>query len=165
MIKSLWLIALLLISGCEDSSTSKTSITKAANHHIEGLVTDRDGPLTSGKIIVKNKNGEMLTSTELKGNANYAVTIPANSSYPLFLEITAPDELLEAVIIDSATTTMDISRMSTLVVRSARDLGGFTKENMARAAQMAIAQSRTKGGTNTTQGFNGDPTKQYGGWH
>ena len=93
------------------------------------------------------------------------MNIPADTAYPVFLEIAGHDELLEAVVIDSSAVKQDITPMSSLVVRSARDLGGVTKENMARAAINAISQSKTAGGKGTAAGFKGDPTKQYGGWH
>lgn len=155
---------LLLLSGCSESSNDKrTSI--GAYSRIEGIVTDRDGPITSGKIIIKDKNGAAITSITLNGDSKYSADIPANAAYPVFLEIKRDDELLEAVILDPTAVKQDITPMSSLVVRSARDLGGVTKENMARAAINAISQSKTASGKNTTAGFKGDPTKQYGGWH
>ncbi|MEQ1528023.1 MAG: hypothetical protein ABL925_01810, partial [Methylococcales bacterium] len=66
---------------------------------------------------------------------------------------------------DASVVQQDITHMSSLVVRSARDLGGINKENMVSAAGNAIAQSRTTNGSSTSVGFKGDPTKQYGGWH
>lgn len=155
---------LLLLGGCGESSNDKGPATGTYSH-IEGIVTDRDGPITSGKIIIKDKNGAAVTSVALNGESRYSVNIPADTAYPVFLEIAGHDELLEAVVIDSSAVKQDITPMSSLVVRSARDLGGVTKENMARAAINAISQSKTAGGKGTAAGFKGDPTKQYGGWH
>jgi hypothetical protein len=155
---------LLLLGGCGESSNDKRASTGAYSR-IEGIVTDRDGPITSGKIIIKDKNGAAITSVTLNGDSKYSADIPANAAYPVFLEIDERDELLEAVVLDPTAVKQDITPMSSLVVRSARDLGGVTKENMARAAINAISQSKTAGGKNTTAGFKGDPTKQYGGWH
>ncbi|WP_020157566.1 MULTISPECIES: hypothetical protein [Methylobacter] len=154
----------LLLGGCSDSSNDKGSAAQAYSH-IEGVVSDRDGPVISGEVAVKDKNGVPVTSVVLNGDSQYSVNIPANTAYPVFLEITGHDELLEAVVIDPSAVKQDITPMSTLVVRSARDLGGVTKENMARAAINAISQSKTASGKGTTAGFKGDPTKQYGGWH
>jgi hypothetical protein len=155
---------LLLLGGCGESSNDKGASTGNYSR-IEGIVTDRDGSITSGKIIIKDKNGAAITSVTLSGDSKYSADIPANAAYPVFLEIEGHDELLEAVVLDPAAVKQDITPMSSLVVRSARDLGGITKENMARAAINAISQSKTAGGKNTTAGFKGDPTKQYGGWH
>jgi hypothetical protein len=155
---------LLLLGGCGESSNDKGASTGAFSR-IEGIVTDRDGPITSGKIMIKDKNGAAITSVTLNGDSKYSADIPANAAYPVFLEIDGHDELLEAVVLDPTAVKQDITPMSSLVVRSARDLGGVTKENMARAAINAISQSKTASGKNTTAGFKGDPTKQYGGWH
>jgi hypothetical protein len=155
---------LLLLGGCSESSNDKRA-SIGAYSRIEGIVTDRDGPITSGKIIIKDKNGAAITSVTLNGDSKYSADIPANAAYPVFLEIEGHDELLEAVVLDPTAVKQDITPMSSLVVRSARDLGGITKENMARAAINAISQSKTASGKNTTAGFKGDPTKQYGGWH
>jgi len=106
-----------------------------------------------------------LTTVKLKGDSRYSVNIPSNAAYPLLLAIPAHDEVLEAVVMDPAAVKQDITHMSSLVVRAARDMGGFTKENMARAAIGAISQSKTSSGSKTSAGFSGDPTKQYGGWH
>jgi hypothetical protein len=154
----------LLLSGCSDSSNDKGAAAQAYSH-IEGVVSDRDGPVISGEIAVKDKNGVLVTSVALNGDAQYSANIPANTAYPVFLEITGHDGLLEAVVIDPSAVKQDITPMSSLVVRSARDLGGVTKENMAKAAINAISQSKTAGGKGTSAGFKGDPTKQYGGWH
>ena len=92
--------------------------------------------------MVKDANRKTLASTELQGDSKYAITIPANSAYPVTLEIAVDGDLLEAVVMGPASTLQDISTMSTLVVRSARDLGGITKQNMAQAAINAIRQNR-----------------------
>ncbi|WAK00774.1 hypothetical protein [Methylobacter sp. YRD-M1] len=155
---------LLLLGGCGESSNDK-GVSAGNYSRIEGIVTDRDGPITSGKVIIKDKNGAAITSATLNEDSRYSVDIPANTAYPVVLEIEGHDELLEAVVLDPTAVKQDITPMSSLVVRSARDLGGVTKENMARAAINAISQSKTASGKNTTAGFKGDPTKQYGGWH
>jgi len=156
--------AALMLGGCGESPNGKGPATVAYSH-VEGIVTDRDGPVTSGKITVKDKNGAAVATVLLDGDSKYSVNIPANTAYPIYLEVAGHDELLEAVVIDASAVKQDITPMSSLVVRSARDLGGVTKENMARAAINAISQSKTAGGKGTTAGFKGDPTKQYGGWH
>ena len=155
------LLPLLWVAGCGDASTGKS--TQVAR--IAGVVTERDKPVTEGKIIAKDKNGMMVASTELKGGSNYSITIPASAAYPITLEIAVDDSLLEAVVMNPASAQQDISTMSTLVVQSARNLGGISKENMAQAAINAIRQNKKASGKGTSAGFKGDPTKQYGGWH
>ena len=162
--KLIGLTAILMVSGCGDSSSPKVTATGKTDQ-IEGIVADRDGPVINGDIVVKDKNGAILTTVKLKGDSRYSVNIPSNAAYPLLLAIPAHDEVLEAVVMDPAAVKQDITHMSSLVVRAARDMGGFTKENMARAAIGAISQSKTSSGSKTSAGFSGDPTKQYGGWH
>lgn len=160
-INLIMLSILLSIASCGDTSKDKSpQITR-----IEGIVTERDEPVTQGKILAKDRNGRMIASTELKGSENYSITIPGNAAYPITLEIAVDDTLLEAVVMSSSSALQDISTMSTLVVQSARNLGGITKENMAQAAINAIRQNQKASGKGTSAGFKGDPTKQYGGWH
>ncbi len=164
LFKFVGLAGLLLLLGCGDKSSGKLTAAGKMDQ-IEGIVADRDGPVTSGNIAVKDNNGATLATVTLKGDSSYSVNIPANAAYPLLLVIPAHDEVLEAVVMDASAVKQDITHMSSLVVRAARDMGGFTKEHMARAAIGAISQSKTSSGTNTSAGFSGDPTKQYGGWH
>ena len=161
VVKLIMVLPVLWGAGCGDSSTGKSN--QAA--HLQGVVTERDNPVSQGKIIAKDKNGMVVASTELKGNSNYSITIPGNAVYPLVLEIAIDDDLLEAVVMDPSSAQQDISTMSTLVVQSARNLGGINKENMAQAAINAIRQNKKSSGKGTSAGFKGDPTKQYGGWH
>ena len=161
LVNFLILFSLVWVAGCGDSSNGKS--TQVAR--INGVVTERDEPVTQGKIIAKDKNGSAIASTELKGDPNYSITIPGNASYPITLEIAVDDTLLEAIVMNSSSALQDISTMSTLVVQSARNLGGINKENMAQAAINAIRQNKKASGKGTSAGFKGDPTKQYGGWH
>jgi len=152
----------LLIVACGDGSLNKN----AKNDRISGIVEDRSGPVSRGKLEVTDTNGNILVSTELKGKDRYAVTIPAMAKYPIVLKvITGDGKVLEAVAMDATSEKQDITVMSTLVVKSARDLGGISQQNMAQAAINAIRQNRKKSGKGTSTGFKGDPTKQYGGWH
>lgn len=153
----------MLLMGCEKDAATKISPNNIS--HVQGIVADRDGPVTKGKVSVTDNNGNAIATITLNGTAAYSVDLPANTAYPVLLACAVADELLEAVIIDNSVQQQDLTHMSSLVVRSARDLGGITKANMARAAGNAIAQSRTSNSTSTSVGFNGDPTKQYGGWH
>lgn len=162
--KIMGLSAFLVLGGCGDQSSSKVAGTGKVDQ-IEGIVADRDGPVVSGSVAVKDKNGATLATVAIQEDSRYSVSIPANTAYPLLLEVPAHGEVLEAVVMDPSAVKQDITHMSSLVVRAARDMGGFTKENMARAAIGAISQSKTSSGTKTSAGFSGDPTKQYGGWH
>ncbi len=153
---------LLMLSGCDNATNTSSA---SAKKMIEGVVSYQGELITQGVVEVKDANDQLVARTTINNDAKYRVEIPKNSSYPLLLQVTGQKELLEAVIIDSNAVLQDITSLSTLVVRSARDLGGLTKENMAKAAIHAIQQSKKSSGKRTSTGFKGDPTKQYGGWH
>ncbi|WP_431064251.1 hypothetical protein [Methylotuvimicrobium sp.] len=155
-----------VVAACGDSSSSAKQVGVNSSHVIEGTVTDRDELIVSGKIVAKDKNGATIATAEPDQEAHYLIALPPGSAYPVTLEIAVDkNTLLEAVVMDSALAMQDISTMSTLVVESARNLGGLTKQNMAQAAINAIRQNKKSSGKGTSTGFKGDPTKQYGGWH
>ena len=156
------LLAVIVIAGCGDG----TSTTNAKVGRIKGMVVDRDGPVKNGKLEVTDTNGNIVATTELKGKERFSVTIPGSTVYPVVIKVTPEEgDPLEAVVMDSLAENHDVTIMSTLVVESARNLGGIKKENMAQAAINAIRQNKKASGKGTSTGFKGDPTKQYGGWH
>ncbi len=162
----LLLAALVLLTGCGDSSTSSgKSEVSAATVRLRGIVANREGLLSEGQVVIRDSNGRTITTVQLQGQKGYTATIPADTSYPIMLSVSDDGKELRAVVLNPETEKQDITIMSTLVVESAENLGGFTRENMARAATNAINQSRTKSGKGTVAGFKGDPTKQFGGWH
>ncbi|MDP2180544.1 hypothetical protein [Methylicorpusculum sp.] len=154
----------LLLFGCGENSGNKSQPAVSAAH-IEGVVTDRDEPVTQGKILAKDAGGKTVATSDVTNDSKFAITLPASAQYPVVLEVTAGDSVLEAVVLDPMPAQLDISTMSSLVVQSARDIGGITKANMAQAAINAIRQNKKASGKSTSAGFKGDPTKQYGGWH
>lgn len=158
------LLAMLTISACGNDSGGKSS-AGATPSVITGLASNRDGVIASGQVDVKTLSGQQVTKTNLSANGEFKVTVPAGTNYPILLTVQDEDDLLEAVVMSPLAQKQDISDMSTLVVKSARDLGGINKENMARAAINAIRQNKKSSGSGTSAGFKGDPTKQYGGWH
>ncbi len=161
----LLLMPVLFMTGCGDSSTSGKPALSGAAVQLRGIVANREGLVSEGQVVIKDSNGRTLATVQLQGEKGYTATIPANTSYPIMLSVSNEGKQLRAVVLNPETEKQDITIMSTLVVESAENLGGFTRENMARAATNAINQSRTKSGKGTVAGFKGDPTKQFGGWH
>jgi len=159
------LMPVLLMTGCSDSSTSGKPALSSAAVQLRGIVANREGLVGEGQVVIKDSNGRTITTVKLQGEKGYTATIPANTSFPIILSVSNEGKQLRAVVLNPETDKQDITIMSTLVVESAENLGGFTRENMARAATNAINQSRTKSGKGTVSGFKGDPTKQFGGWH
>lgn len=155
----------VLLSGCGDSSKTQQQAV-SATHAIEGIVTVRDQPIADGKILAKDKQGVEIARSQSDREGHYSIALPAGTQYPVTLTVAVDnDTTLEAAVMDSSLVQQDISTMSTLVVESARNLGGLTKQNMAQAAINAIRQNKKASGKGTSTGFKGDPTKQYGGWH
>ena len=158
---SLVVITLLLIACDGNQSSESGSKVKTIN----GSVSFRHEPITEGTVIVKDSSGQTISSIELNGKSHYSVNITGNADYPIILSLSYNDKELRAVVISDHTNRQDLSSMSTLVVESAENLGGFTHENMLIAAKNAINSSQTRSGKGTQAGFKGDPTKQFGGWH
>ncbi len=161
----LLMMPVLFVAGCGDSSTPGKPGLSGAAVQLRGIVANREGPVSAGQVVIRDSNGRTIATVQLQGQKGYSATIPANTSYPIILSVSNEGKELRAVVLNPETEKQDITVMSTLVVESAENLGGFTRENMARAATNAINQSRTKSGKGTVAGFKGDPTKQFGGWH
>lgn len=154
------------LTGCGDSTSSSASKTVSVDS-IEGLVINEAGPVASGKIEGKDRDGRVIAKTELNGDGHYKLVIPVGSAYPLVLHAypSGSDETLTAVVTSELAEEQDISQVSTIVVETAMSLGGLTEANIAKAAGAAIAQRKNSGGAGSSAGFKGDPTKHYGGWH
>lgn len=133
---------------------------------VSGIVADREGLFPAATVTAKTLDGATITQAQTDEQGEYQLVLPKGTAFPVLLHSQGRDgKLIEAVILNESVPRQDLTRMSTLVVASARNLGGITAENMVRAAANAIQQSRTMGGKQTVAGFKGDPTKQYGGWH
>jgi hypothetical protein len=152
----------MLLIACDGSNSSDSSMKVKT---ISGTVSYRHEPITEGTVIVKDSNGQTITSSKLQGESHYSVNLPGNVDYPIMLSFKYKDDELRAVVISAQTDRQDLSSMSTLVVEYAENLGGFSHDNMLTAARNAINSSQTKSGKGTQAGFKGDPTKQFGGWH
>lgn len=160
------ILAVSILTACGESSHVTEQAAIGSEQIVEGIVTDRDKLIVEGEVVAKDKNGAIIATTKPDREGKYSIVLPSGSSYPVILEIAVDQETtLQAVVLDSSLAQQDISTMTTLVVESAINLGGLTKQNMAQAAINAIRQNKKASGKGTSTGFKGDPTKQYGGWH
>jgi hypothetical protein len=161
-------VSVLALTACGPSPTPGTSgRSAAAESKITGLVLSEGGPVAKAAIEARDRNGNIVARTELGGDAHYSVKIPAGAAYPLVLTA-APEgapAALKAAVTNDLVTEQDISPVTTIVVDTALSLGGLTEANLAKAAGAAISQRKSSGGSGSSSGFKGDPTKQYGGWH
>ena len=159
-----WFVwVLLILSGCEDGGgPASTGAARIALH-----VLSDEGPVDRARIAVEDRAGKEVAAAELSGEPRVLVAIPAGADYPLIIKAYPADSSgpLKAAVTSALVTEQDVSPVTTLVVDAALSFGGLTAENLAKAAGAAIAQRRTSGGSGTSSGFKGDPTKQYGGWH
>lgn len=165
----LTLLCGLSLMACEETpSVKQTSVSSFATRAVtvSGIVADREGLFAEATVIAQTLEGATITATQADAQGEYQLVLPKGTHFPVLLRSEGRDgKPIEAVILNEEVPQQDLTRMSTLVVASARNLGGITPENMVRAAANAIQQSRTTSGKQTVAGFKGDPTKQYGGWH
>lgn len=161
--------SMALATGCDSTAPGPgASSTSVSQTRLFGHVLNDDGPVTQAKIEARDAKGAVAARTELKGEAAYSLSIPAGTPYPLVITAypeAAPNQPLKAVVAAPHASEQDLSPVTTIIVDTALSLGGLTEANIAKAAGAAIAQRKSSGGSGTTQGFKGDPTKQYGGWH
>ncbi|GAB4366342.1 MAG: hypothetical protein Kow0060_23920 [Methylohalobius crimeensis] len=152
----------LVLAGCGNGTDSVSSGPAT----IRGQVISDQGPVKTAAIKAVDSRNRTLATTEVGRDAHFRIQLPADTAYPVVLTATLPNgKTLEAVAGGSLVSEQNISSYTDLVVKSARQLGGLTPENIARAAGGAINQRPSQGGKRSSTGFKGDLTKQYGGWH
>ncbi len=131
---------------------------------LTGSVQNEKGSVLEGEIKVVDSSGRVVATTRLENSKNYRVEIPAGTILPIVLTATAKssNEKLKAVVITPAGSRYDISPLTTKIAKRAKELGGYTYNNLAMAAGNTVG---VPDANKTSTGFRGDPTKQYGGWH
>lgn len=157
----------LALTACGPSPSTGSSGGAAVEIKITGLVLNEDNPVTKAKIEAQDGKGATVAKTEVSGDGHYSLTLPAGTAYPVVLSAQpeAEPKPLKAVVTSDLVSEQDISTVTTIVVDTAMSLGGLTEANLAKAAGAAISQRKSSGGSGSSSGFKGDPTKQYGGWH
>ncbi len=160
-------VLLILIAGLVAGCGSDTTPSAAAGSvTIRGLVSDDRGPVPFAEIEATDEDGRLKATATAEQDGHFQITIPPTAPYPLLLVAKLPNgkELL-AVVTSNQVVEQDISPYTDLVVKNARQLGGLTPGNIAKAAGAAINMRPSQGGKRSSTGFKGDLTKQYGGWH
>ena len=172
-ITGLCLVAIWL-NGCDSKPQTTSSLltsTRVEHYvqtaHLQGLVSNDQGPVKTGIIKALTEKGEILASVELQGQARYQLEVPAGTALPVILAYypsahAGDEQRMTTVAIHVNTSKYDINPASTRISQQAKALGGYTHSNWVRAAESSgIVPADNK----TTAGFRGDPTTQYGGWH
>jgi hypothetical protein len=152
-----------LLSACDSKAPSPKA---RSDHLVRGVVFNEEGPVTKGRLEATDSRSAIVGKTELNGDSHYTIKLPPGSAYPVVITAyPAQGEPLKAVVTNDLVEEQDVSDVTSLVVDAAINLGGLTDANLAKAAGAAISQRKSSGGTGSSTGFKGDPTKQYGGWH
>ncbi len=174
--KKLYLVLFFagILIGCDSNNNSKSQGSSATNvlkHDkavtVTGIVRIGKSRITSGKIEVADTKGTTLTSTHFKNNPTFSVEIPAGTSYPVLLSVypgidASKQTPLKVVVMNPYSTDQVITRTTTAIAEKALSLGGYTVKNMMKATRTT---SPFPDRDTTVEGFNGDPTTKFGGWH
>ncbi len=154
------------MTGCgEDGGTSSSAPAKV-EAKISGRVSNKNGPISEGKLEVKDKSGSVLTSTHFT-DGQYTVTVPSGAVYPILLIAYPPadamlNEPVKAVVTSPIADRMDITAVTNDVVDGAIALGGLTEQNITKASGVAI-NMRQKEGVSAGAGGGGMGAGQSGG--
>lgn len=158
--------------GCGDQKQAKTivplgspkSFQQAKTLH--GTVSDNAGPVKAGSVSLSNEAGKELARVELRDSQRFELEAPAGTVLPLILTYSPADpkstETMTSVVIYPDVSKYDINPTTTAIAKSAKAMGGYTHNNLVRAAENT---AHVPDANKTTSGFRGDPTTQYGGWH
>jgi len=162
------LAGLGLLSGCGDNGSSGGNAPAKTEAKIRGKVSNNNGPIPDGKLEVRDNNGNIVATTHFN-NAQYSITVPAGTAYPILFTATPPDDAcvtdpVKAVVTSSIADEIDITGVTTDVVDGAIALGGITEQNIARASGVAINRRQKEGGISAaTGGSGGGPGNSGGG--
>ena len=130
---------------------------------IGGTVSTGKSLIKTGIVDVTDENGQALKQAVVE-NGHFQVEIPAGTNLPLLLNFSSeaqPEKLVSVVLYEDVKKYF-ISPSTTAIAKAAKAMGGYTRTNLARAAEETI---HTPDANKTTAGWRGDPTTQYGGWH
>lgn len=166
------ILAAILLAGC---GQEQAQTTIAANAPIKtfqqattlrGTVSDNVGPVKAGTVTLSTEAGKALASVELQDSQRYEIQAPAGTRLPVLLTYAPPagksGGTMTSVAIYPEVSKYDINPTTTAIAKSAKAMGGYTHNNLVRAAENT---AHVPDANKTTAGFRGDPTTQYGGWH
>jgi hypothetical protein len=169
------ILASFLLTACDNNDSSRKTILSSNTTvrkydqavTLYGVVSSKEGSVTSGEISATNEKGIVIASTQLKDSDRYSIEIPAGTPLPILITVTpvtkqSDNQTLQVAVIDPTLKKYDISLLTTAIAKKARAMGGYTYINLRQAA---MDSSSAPDANKTTGGFRGDPTRQYGGWH
>lgn len=170
----IFLLAGVFLAGCGNSeqTSSENPLLKnpvkkyTKDTTLSGMVVTDSGPLKTGTVEVTDNKGAVIATALLDDSGRYSVEIPMGTSLPIVLtaypEAGSVNEKLVVAVVEPTLKKYDINTLTTTIAKKAKSLGGYTYANMRQAA---MSSTSIPDANKTTEGFRGDPTKQYGGWH
>ncbi len=170
----IYLLAGVFLAGCGNSeqASSENPLLKnpvkkyTKDTTLSGMVSSDTGPVKTGKVEVTDNKGAIIATVLLDDSGRYSVVIPMGTQLPIVLaaypEADPNNEKLMVAVVEPTLKKYDINTLTTKIAGKAQSLGGYTYANMRQAA---MSSTSTPDANKTTEGFRGDPTKQYGGWH
>jgi hypothetical protein len=163
----------MFLSACDNASKSQSSapassLTSTAAVTLRGQIRNDKGTFKSGSLSAADFQNRQVAQVQWQDdNGRFSIEIPAGTGFPVLLTAKASHEgskleTLVAAVISPTMTKHDITPNSTMVAQKAKALGGYTTQNMMQATLDTVKRPQ---GDRTVEGFRGDPTKQFGGWH
>ncbi len=155
-----------LLTACGDGGGSSSSAPANMEAKISGKVSNKNGPISEGKLEVKDKSGALVAATHFT-DGQYSISVPAGAVYPILLIAHPPADAMlndpvKAVVTSPIADRMDITAVTTDVVDGAIALGGLTEQNITKASGVAI-NMRQKEGVSAGAGGGGMGPGQSGG--
>lgn len=164
----LLLLIVLLVSGCEQSQKT-TSFTQSTikkfskDTTLEGTVSTGRMLIKTGTVEITDEKGQKIKEVTVE-NGHFLTAIPAGTQLPLLLNFTSkthPEKMVSVVLYENITKYF-IDPSTTAIAKAAKEMGGYNRANLTRAAEET---THVPDSNKTTGGWRGDPTTQYGGWH
>ena len=109
-----------------------------------------DGPVTLAKVDVSDPSGTVILSTNSDLSANYKVTLPTDTTFPVILTSSGGTDIVTGAepgfnmvtaALQSSMMTANINPFTTIIVKSAQNMsGGLTSTNLALANNNMLSQ-------------------------
>lgn len=118
-----------------------------------------DAPVVAARIIIKNAEGEQVTSTLSDDRAHYSATIPKGTLYPLVITVSggvntvtseSPYFEMTSIVESAYQETANINSFTTLVTKSAQAMGGGLNFRNVSLAKLQISNGVSFGLNNET---------------
>ncbi len=146
-------LAIISLSGCGGGGSGGSAIGTTSEDVIDLSGSVGDGPITGAIITIKDANDAVIGTTQSDTTANYQISVPADTAFPVTITATggtdivtgtSPDFTMATIAfkqanLSSKIRTANINPFSTLIVNMSKSMGsGLTTENIAAAKQTIL---------------------------